>query len=108
MQRSRLWFLGASILALLLINLACGTGIAVAVEANGPGQGEGTNFSAACLQCKNDCETNYPTPLGPQQTCKKMCVDAGTCPAASVVRRPIEVPPSVGNKMAPASAPAKE
>jgi hypothetical protein len=51
---------------------------ALAVQATRPGA-SGAGFSAGCLKCRNDCETQYPKPLGPQQTCKRMCVMAGTC-----------------------------
>lgn len=75
-----------------------GSGAVFAVEASKPGGG--ANFSAACLACNNDCETQYPTPLGPQQTCKRLCVEAGTCPAPATVQKNDSKP--VG-KMAPGS-----
>lgn len=39
----------------------------------------GLGWSADCKKCKDACDADYPGGGGPLQTCKKLCVLAGTC-----------------------------
>ena len=71
--RRTIWATFCSSLGFSACDYRCACG------ASHPSGASGAGFSAGCLKCRNDCETQYPKPLGPQQTCKRMCVMAGTC-----------------------------
>ncbi len=43
------------------------------------GGGTSTGWSAGCMNCKDDCDREYPGGGGPLQTCKKLCVLKGAC-----------------------------
>lgn len=44
----------------------------------------GLGWSAKCKACKDKCDVDFPgNTTGPNQTCKQLCVRAGTCDKVS-------------------------
>lgn len=44
----------------------------------------GLGWSAKCKACKDKCDVDFPgNSTGPNQTCKQLCVRAGTCDKVS-------------------------